>query len=39
MEAANVNDAKQRLKKDGLYAKQITAAEDAAAAQDRQLFP
>lgn len=29
MEAANVNEAKQRLKQDGLYAREITAADSA----------
>ena len=38
IEAANVNEAKLRLKKSGLYAKQITAAEDAATTQDGSFF-
>jgi general secretion pathway protein F len=38
IEAANVNEAKQRLKKDGLYAREIAPAEETTAGTRRALF-
>lgn len=38
IEAANANEARQRLKKDGLYAKQIAPADEAVPGQARIFF-
>ncbi|WP_243369898.1 type II secretion system inner membrane protein GspF [Geotalea sp. SG265] len=38
LEAANVNEARQRLKKDGLYAREIAPADETAPGQRRRLF-
>ncbi|WP_243688878.1 type II secretion system F family protein [Geotalea toluenoxydans] len=38
IEAANVNEARQRLKKDGLYARQIAPADEVAGGRGRMSF-